>query len=62
MLQGFFKIVVLFEQGGGVSEGLAIAGDDGGGSPSSDDGDGAMFDQRDERGGGEGVVDSLGDH
>ena len=44
LLEGFVDGVVLFEQFGSVSEGLAFSGDDGGGGAGSDDCGGARID------------------
>ena len=48
LIQGFVGRVVLFEQGGGVREGLAFADNGGCGCSGSDDGGGDRVDQRDE--------------
>ena len=61
-LEGFVGGVVLFEQRGGVDEGLAFIGNDSGVGAGSDDCGGARVDWWDENGDGEGVVDIWGDH
>ena len=61
MLEGLIGGVVLFEQCSGVSEVPVFVGDDGGGGAGSDDCGGARVDQRDKSGGGEVIVDNLGD-
>ena len=50
----------MFEQYGGVIEGLAFAVDDGGIGADSDDCGGTRVERRDESGGVEGAVDSWG--
>ena len=61
LLEGLVGGVVLFEQCGGVSEGLAFVVNDSSSGAGSDDCGGAMIDQRDKSGGVEGVVDIWGD-
>ena len=60
MLESFVGGVILFEHFGGVSEGPALVGNDGGGVDVSDDCGGARVERRGEIGGGEFVVDSWG--